>query len=344
MLWFSRSRRHFAPMWLATVLLVAAGCGDAHRGTAGAGRSASVARVTFLGGLNVQGWDSYVYVAKERGFLAGAGIEVDVKPGQGTEGNLKVLQGGQADFATVDIAAAITDYGTGAFRDFTVVNALQQHTLACLMALEGSGIAGPHDLANKRIGYIPGGVVKVLFDAYARLAGVPANSVKWVNVPPQQLGSALAAGTIDASTQFVVGKPAIEAVAQGRKVVVLPYSDYLPGLYGNGIAVSKKLATEKPDLVRRFNTAVLKGLQYAVDHPDEAGKAYAKYQKLQPEAVATAEVTLLKPYTEISGQPVGALTSDRVAQNIAILESAAAMPSGVVKPGDVASFDLAPSP
>jgi ABC-type nitrate/sulfonate/bicarbonate transport system substrate-binding protein len=55
---------------------------------------------------------------------------------------------------------------------FTVVSVIQQRNLSCLVALAGSGIKTPRDLAGKKIGYIPGGVVKVMFDAYAKSAGV----------------------------------------------------------------------------------------------------------------------------------------------------------------------------
>jgi NitT/TauT family transport system substrate-binding protein len=304
-------------------------------------QTAATQKVSYLTGLNIQGRESYIYVAMEKGYFTDAGIEVEVKPGVGTEGNLKLLQSGRADFGVLDITGALIAYGTGQFRDFTLISALQQRNLACLMALEGKGITAPKDLEGKKIAYIPGGVVRVLFDTYAKLAGVTASTVTWVNMPAQQMGQGLAAGSVDAVTQFVVGKPAIEATAKGQKAVVLPYSDYLTDLYGNGVATTKKLAQEKPDLVRKFNDAVLKGLSYAVEHPDEAGQIYAKYQKLQPEKVAAAEVTLLEPYVRVGGAPVGALSREQVARNVAILRGAGAIPAAI-NADDIISFELAP--
>jgi NitT/TauT family transport system substrate-binding protein len=325
-------------------LAIAAGCSssDDDGGDSGDGGSTAVEKVTFVTGLNIQGRESYIYAAIDKGYFKDAGIEVNVVPGQGTGGNLKLLQSGQADFAVLDTTASIIEYAKGTAKDFTIVSAIQQSNLACLMSLEGSGVNSPKDLAGKKIGYIPGGVVRVLYDTYAKLAGITGPAVQWVNIPAQQQPAALAAGQVQATTQFVVGQPQVENVAKGKKAVVFPYSDYLTDLYGNGLGVTKKTAQEKPDLVRKFNEAMLKGLAYVVDNPDEAGQIYAKYQKLQPAPVAAKEVTLMKPYTQVSGAPVGALSKERAARNIAILQGAGAIP-GPVNPDDVFSFDLAPS-
>ncbi|GAA4688238.1 ABC transporter substrate-binding protein [Phytohabitans rumicis] len=323
------------------VLALAVGCGkDSSESDQPTADATGSEKVTYLTGVSVQGREAYVYVGKEKGFFQEAGFDVDVKPGNGTNQNLQLLQSGQADFAIVDITAALIEYGKGTFTDFTVVSAIHQRNLACLMVLEGSGIAKPQDLAGKRIAYIPGGVVKTLFDAYASKAGVDGSKIQWVNVPAQQMGQNLAAGSIDAATQFVVGTPGIEAAAKGRKAVVLPFSDFLPDLYGNGLAVSAKSAKDDPDRIRRFNQAMLKGLAYAIDNPAEAGQIYAKYQKIQPQPVAAAEVTLMAPYVK-GGAVVGALDLDRVTKNIAVVKDAGVIPTAV-KPEDVVSFDLAP--
>jgi NitT/TauT family transport system substrate-binding protein len=323
----------------AALTLATAGCGDGDTNDAGTGGRA-VEKVTYLTGAGVQGREAYVYMAIEKGYFAAAGFDVQVRPGNGTNQNLQLLQSGQADFAVVDITAALIEYGRGTFTGFTVVSALHQRNLSCIAAIAGKGIAQPRDLAGKKIGYLPGGVVKALFDAYAGRAGLDASSIEWVNLPAQQLPQNLAAGTVDAATQLVVGAPAIEAAAKGQKAVVLPLSDHLPDLYGNGIAVGRAAATDQPDRVRRFNDAVLKGLADAIADPDEAGRVYAKYQKIQPPAVAAAEVRLMVPYAT-GGAALGALDEARMTRNVELVHGAGAMPN-VVEPADVVSFDLAP--
>lgn len=297
-------------------------------------------QVTYLTGVGLQGREAYVYVAQDKGFFAAAGFDVQVKPGNGTNQNLQLLQGGQADFAVVDITAALIEYGKGTFTDFTVVSAIHQQTLACLMALEGSGVGTAKDLTGKRIAYIPGGVVRVLFEPWAKLTGTDPAGIRWVNMPAQQMAQGLAAGSIDAATQFIVGRPGVEAAAKGRKAVVLPYSEALPELYGNGLAVGKPAATGDPARVTRFNTAVLKGLTYAAEHPDEAAAIFAKYQQAQPVQVAAAEIKLMAPYVKPVAGPAGTIDRAQVERSLAVIREAGA--AGAVRPDDVISFALVP--
>lgn len=338
-----RMTRLLGAVAAATALVLSVGCGgDGDSGDAGNDKG-TTEKVTFLSGASILGREAFVFIAMEKGYFTEVGFEVEVRAGAGTNQNLQLLQSGQADFAAVDITAAIIEYGKGTFQDFTIVNAVHQRNLQCIMALEGNGISGPKDLAGKKIAYLPGGVARALFPAYAKRAGIDESKIQWVNIPLQQHPQNLAAGTVQASTQFAVGKPGVENAAKGKKAVVLPYTDYLEDLYGVGIAVTKKTAGDNPDRVRRFNEAILQGLRDAIANPAEAGKIYAKYQKIQPEPVAAAENTLMVPYVTGSGEgaAVGALDPQRVARNIATVQ-AAGLISSAVRPEDVVSFGFAP--
>jgi NitT/TauT family transport system substrate-binding protein len=324
-----------------TAMALSVGCsgdGDDEKST---DKPAGIEKVSYLTGASILGREAFAYVAIEKGYFKEAGFEVEVQSGKGTNANLQLLQSGKVDFAALDITAALIEYGKGTFKDFTIVNAIQQRNLQCIMALDGSGISGPKDLAGKKIAYLPGGVAKQLFPAYAKLAGIDESKIKWINIPLEQHPSNLGAGTVDAATQFAVGKPGIDRVAKGRKVTVLPYTDYLTDLYGVGLGVTKKAKTDNPDRVRRFNDALLKGLRDAIENPAEAGKIYAKYQKIQPEPVAAAENALMVPYVKsaATGTAVGALDAGRVARNIGILQGAGVIPAAFA-PEEVVSFDI----
>jgi len=328
----------------AALLLAAAGCtgGDAGSGDAkGAGRALET--VTYMSGFGLFGRESYVYTAIDKGYFKEAGLDVTVKPGTGTNPNLKLLAAGEVQYSSVDLTGALMEYARpGGIKDFTVVGAIQQRSLTALMALKESGISGPRDLEGRTLGGQPGSVNQVLFPTYARLAGIDATKVKWVPVAPPQQPQLLAGGKVDAITQFPVGKPGVEKVAGGREAVVLPYTDVMTGLFGGVIAVSKKTAADNPEQVKRFTTALLRGLTDAIGNPQEAGQIYARYQKTQPPPVAAAEMALMKPYVDL-GAGLGQIDEQRAARSIALLEGAGAMPKGL-KPADVISFGLIPPP
>ncbi|HTF06870.1 MAG TPA: ABC transporter substrate-binding protein [Asanoa sp.] len=323
----------------ATALLVTAGCsGDESATPEKAGGQTSVQKVSYLTGLGLLGRESFVYVAEKKGFFAEVGLEVEVRPGAGTASNLGLLEAGKVDFAAVDVAAGLIEYGKGTHKNFKIISAIHQRALACIIALEGSGITSPRDLSGKSVGFIPGGTNYTLFPLYAQLAGLDPKSVEFVQAKAENVQQFLAAGQVDAITQLVVGKPTVEAAAKGRPTVVLPYSDYITDLYGNGVGVSTKTLTERRDLVSKFNGALLRGLQYSIDHPDEAGQIFKEFNKQGNEKAAAAEMDLMKPYV-LGGTKVGAMDPQRVARSIAVLQGAGLMPDGVT-PDGVVDFGL----
>jgi NitT/TauT family transport system substrate-binding protein len=330
-------RRILRAVTAGLLVLAAAACSDDQPATG----TAALETVTYLTGAGVLGREAYIYVAIDKGYFRQAGFDVQVQPGLGTEQNLKILRSGKADFAVVDITAALIAYGRHTFTDFTVVSAIQQRNLSCIMALPGHGISHPADLTGKKIAYIPGGVVYALFGTYAKLAGFSPAGIRWVAMQPAQMPQNLASGSIDAATQFVVGAPGVAAASRGRRQpVVLPFSDYLSDLYGSGVAVGKQALADNPDRVKKFNGALLQGLTYAMDHPAEAGQIYATHQHTQPPGVAAAENTLMNPYVRAGGAPIGTLDPSRAARNIAILQGAGVIPGGLV-PTDAITFNLA---
>jgi NitT/TauT family transport system substrate-binding protein len=123
---------------------------------------------------------------------------------------------------------------------------------------------------------------------------------------------------------------------------VFAYSDALPELYGSGLGCSRKLAAENPQLVRAFNRAALRGLQYAVGNPQEAGEIFAssrRHEGGQPAAVAAKENELLAPYVRADdGLALGEFDKVRLAQSAGILRSYGVIdtpvrPEDLVAPG-----------
>ena len=343
-----KSVRALVSMAAAALLLTAAGCsGDdepaGNEPAAAGGNGEALEKVTYLSGFGLFGRESYVYTAIDKGYFKAAGLEVEVKPGTGTNPNLKLLSSGEAQYASIDLTGAFIEYAKpDGIKDFTIVGGIQQRSLTALMALKESNISKPRDLEGKTLGGQPGSINQVLFPTYAKLAGIDATKVKWTAVGPQQQPQLLASGRVDAITQFPVGKPGVERAAGGKEAVVLPYTDVMTDLFGGSIGVSKKTAAEKPDQVKRFMGALLKGLNDAISNPQEAGQIYAKFQKTQPPPVAAAEMTLMKPYVDL-GAGLGQIDEQRAARSIALLEGAGALPKGL-KPADVISFNLIPAP
>jgi len=339
---FMRLSRVLAAVLASSALLVAAGCSSGS-GSANKNNPAAIEKVTYSTGFGQFGREAYVYVGIDKGYFRDAGIDVTVKPGEGTGPNLQQLTTGNVDFTPVDFTGAMIQIGNGKVQGVAAVAAIHQRTLAAVMTLEGNNITSPKDLEGKTIGDPIGSTIGLMFPTYAKLAGVDASKVKFVNLPAPQLPGALAAGTVNSIGQFVVGKPTIEKAAGGRKAVILPYSDFISDVYGNVLVTSTKLAQQKPELVKKFMAALLKSLQYAVDNPQEAGQILHSHVPAQDANVAAGELTLMKQYVNSSGSgtSVGALDQQRVARSIALMQGANAIPAGLT-PDRLVNFDLTP--
>ncbi|MEV0393470.1 ABC transporter substrate-binding protein [Polymorphospora rubra] len=337
----TRLTRTIAVAALATALAVVSGCSGSNESD-GSGSDGSLEKVTYLTSFGNFGRDSYAWVAKDKGFFEEAGFDVDIKAGNGTGDNIKTVVGGQAEFTPIDLTGGLLQMGNGQAKDFVAVAGIQQRTMAAIVTLEGNGITTPKDLEGKKLADTPGSVVRNLFPTYAKLAGVDASKVEWVNGQAQTLIGTLAGGQVQGIGQFVVGKPTVEAVAK-KTAVVLPYSDIMTDLYGNVLITSTKLAKEDPDKVRRFTQALLKGLEYSITHPQEAGEILVKNVSTANAAASAAELELMGAYVRSagSGAAVGTLDSERIARSIAILQGAGAIPPGLT-PEQIIDFDLAP--
>jgi NitT/TauT family transport system substrate-binding protein len=266
---------------------------------------------------------------------------VKVVPGTGTRGNLQRLATGNAQFAVIDLAGGLLEINNGVFTNFRVFAAIYQFSVSCIVALPAANINAPTDLAGKRIGYSEGGVNKTIFPAYARLAGLDEAAVKWVSLSPPSIRPALLAGQLDAATEIVVGRPALEAAAK-QTISVLPYSDVLRDLYGNALGCSTDLIRTNPGLVRRYRDATLRGMQWTIDNPDRAGRVMAKHNPVYPAEVAAAEVRQTVTYVRGATSVLGQIDENRVARCIALVQGI-----GLIKPGltpdRVAALDLAPT-
>ncbi|WP_327008031.1 ABC transporter substrate-binding protein [Dactylosporangium sp. NBC_01737] len=324
---------------LATALIGAAG-GCTTPKSEPAASEKQLDKVTYLTAFGAVGRDAFAWVAQEKGYFKESGLDVTIQLGAATGENLKGLAAGQAQFANLDLIGAWILAGKGDYKDFRTIAAIHQQSLVSIVTLEGSGITSPKDLEGKKVGAATGSVNQLLFPAYAKLAGIDATKVQWVNAQPPQLPALLAGGQVQALSTFLIGSKGIEKAAGGKKAVILPYSKYLGDLYGNGIITTAKIAKENPDLARRFRDASLKAVKYSIEHPDEAAQILKKAQPAADITAAVGEITLMTPYVS-SGAAIGAMDQERVARAIATLQAGGLIPAGLT-PDAVVDFGITP--
>ncbi|TDD50476.1 thiamine biosynthesis protein [Kribbella antibiotica] len=309
------------------------------------GSDEGLQKISYLTSFGQFGREAYAYVALEKGYFKDAGFDVKISPGSGTVDVMKQVAGGQADYGIGDFTAIAITLGKQKL-PVTTVGMIHQKSLAAIVSLEGLGIKDAKDLEGKNIGDQPGSTNQVTFPVYAQRVGIDDKKVSFVGAPPPTLPQLLSSGKVQGIGQFVVGVPLVEkADDKHRKAVVLSYGKVLPELYGNAILTRTDLAKEKPDQVKKFTTALLKGLDDAIKDPAGAAEILKKYVPTTDVTVATEELKLMTPFSkpDNAGDPLGAVDPERVQKVLDLLSTASAIqPAGALKPADVVTVDLAP--
>jgi NitT/TauT family transport system substrate-binding protein len=259
-------------------------------------RKAQVDSVKYATSFGTFGRDAFVYVAIEKGYFREQNLDVSVVPGLGTD-NARLLASGQIDYSGSEITGNMIGRVVGNF-PVKLVAVTSQATQAAIATLVDSGITTPKALEGKTLADLPASIVIRLFPLYAKRAGIDASKVDIVPGTPQTLPSLLATGRADAIGQFTVGVPTLQKAAGGRKVRTFKYSQYLKGLLGNGIVTTDERVRTRPGEVRRFTKAILKGLNYAIHNPGEAGYILQKHVPIADPIAAAQELRILKFFVE----------------------------------------------
>lgn len=208
---------------------------------------------------------------------------------------------GQADFgvAGADIILRARSEGMPVVAIATVY----QRSPVALISLKSANIQRPQDLAGKRIGIAPPGTtVYVSYQALLKAETIDTSGINEIAVLPENAVQDLFDNKIDALHAFITHE-ATQARAQRDDINVLLLSDYGIDLYSNVVFTTEKMIAENPAAVETFVKALSQGLQWSIDHPQEAAKQVVsdygatmppQLQALQ-EAGMLASVPLIKP-------------------------------------------------
>lgn len=293
--------------------------------SAGVGAGHQTTTINYATSFGSFGRDAYVYVAIERGFFRDAGFDVRVTNGTGSVDNIRLVAAGRLDYAPVDIAALIT---TKANEDVPVkvTSVIHQNTPSAIFTLAETGINTPKDLEGKTLADSPASTVRVLFPIYARKAGVDPSKVTWRDAAPPALPALLASKQVDGIGQFTLGRPLLRAAVGGRELRAFRYSAVLPNMLGIGVIASEDKIRSNPAEVRRFNQALLRGLNWSLDNPGQAGWILKKYNPLADAVVAGNELRIMRSFsrnklTKTKGYGTGYIDIGKINSTISIVRN-----------------------
>jgi NitT/TauT family transport system substrate-binding protein len=155
-----------------------------------------------------------------------------------------------------------------------------------------------------------------MFPIYAKAAGFDASKVKWIVAGSDALPGLLASNRVPCVGQFTVGEPLLRMQAAPAMLVRFAFADAGVNFYGNGIIATDTTIATRPDLVRRFVAATIRGMKDAFAHPEEAGRIMNKYHPTIEVAVAKGETEAVAELAQVKGQELGMIEPARIEETI----------------------------
>jgi putative hydroxymethylpyrimidine transport system substrate-binding protein len=283
----------------AVVLL--AGCGG---GTTG-GTDRPEQEATLLLDFAPNGVHAGIYLATARGYDDAEGVSLDVRAPSASTDALRLLQGGRADMAILDIHDLGLARQQG--RDVVGVMALLQRPLASVLAQPD--VARPRDLEGRRVGVtgLPSDVA-VLDSVVAGDGGDP-DRVRTITIGFEAV-RAMVAGRVDGATAFWN----VEGVALRERrpdVQEFRVDDFGAPAYPELVlCVARRTLEEKRPVVAATIRALQRGYTQAQADPESAVGALVEAGSGLSREAAAAQLDAVAPAFTAGARAYGELRED----------------------------------
>jgi NitT/TauT family transport system substrate-binding protein len=210
-----------------------------------------------------------VYVAKAKGYYEQAGLDMQILPGRGSTFAAMTVGAAKEEFGLSDAAAVLAARAKGV--PIIAVANLQQDNGVALVATEKSGISKVEDIKGRNVGILPGSTTTIFLEALLKKHGIAMSDVSAVTWRPGTDLPMLLDGKIDAESTVYNNEIVTWRIEHPElKLKVWPMATLGFDTPGYALITSEELAKKSPAMVKGFTQATLKGMDYAIGHPDEA--------------------------------------------------------------------------
>jgi NitT/TauT family transport system substrate-binding protein len=214
-----------------------------------------------------------IQLAKGKGYFAEAGLEVNFAVGRGGVDVAKQVGAGNAPLGGIVADGPILVRGNGV--PVKIVAVFGGKGFMQTVVREDAGIDKPADLKGKTIT-----VMSFQDTTFYALLGLLASvglTQQDVNIQaagPTGVWESVATGKSVAMAGVPDWIPPVQAA--GVKVKILATDEFFPHM-AQGIAASDQLIKEKPELIRKFVKAALRGMKDIIDDPNKAADDFVKF-------------------------------------------------------------------
>ena len=270
---------------------------------AGATTASAEEKFTFALNWFAVGDHAAYWVALDKGYYKAKGLDVTLENSKGSGDSIAKVDTNRADAGLADAAVVIASHARGT--TVKSVGMVFDKTPLNFFSLKSSPLLKPKDLEGKTLGAPPGDAQRQMFPAFAKVNGVDASKVTWVNIEPAAKTAAVAEKRMDGVGDYSTGLPLYEKAAGPGNVAMMPWANFGFDMYSMSIMASEKTMKERPQQLKAFVEASYMGWRDVMADPDAA---MVIFKKLVPEI----DVPTVK---EIMMIGLGLMKTDRYAKN-----------------------------
>jgi NitT/TauT family transport system substrate-binding protein len=241
------------------------------------------------------------YVANDKGYYEQAGLDVSIQPGGSDFPAIQMVAGGSEQFGVTGADQILIARSKGV--PVVAVAVIYRENPFVLFALKKSGIVKAAQFAGKNIGLKIGGSEELIYRAVLKSAGVDKGSLH--EIPVKFDLSPLLTGQVDVWPGYLINE-VLAAEEKGFEVSVIRPADYGVAMYADTLFTTERMLKQKPDMVKRFVAATVKGWADAVADPEGAARITVKFgNKLEyPHELAMMKASI--PLIAADGGTIGA--------------------------------------
>ncbi|MBJ6127280.1 ABC transporter substrate-binding protein [Microvirga sp. BT325] len=260
-------------------------------------------------------------VALDKGYFKAEGLDVTIDPASGSREPISRVASGTYDMGFGDVNSLVRFRDENPGTDIKAVMMMYDRPPFAIIGRKSRGISKEvSSLQGKKFGAPAADGAYAQWPIFKAVNKIDDSSMRFENVGFPVREPMLAQGEVDAVFGFSMSSY-INLKSRGvpaDDIVVLPMSDYGVDLYGNAVIASEKFAKEKPEAVKGFLRALMKGVQDTVKDPASAVDAVIKRNDVAKKDVElerlkmVLEQNMITPWVKENG--FGGIDKDRFAK------------------------------
>lgn len=258
----NQSRRSFLAGSTSLGLILAAGAAPAFIREAGA---STMRKVSFMLPWLFVGGHAFEFAAQEI-YWKNRGLDVSVARGYGSGAATKAVSVGQAMFGEASYGVVVLGASKGL--DVVCIGAKLQRSPIAISCRADSGIKTVKDLEKGHIVQAANSGDTVMFDGFARAAGIDGSKVKRTMVHPSKLLSTVLNKRADCQGAYYVSNSA--TLALKTPSVHFLYADFGLQTLDLGLITSGDMIKKDPELVQLMVDGAMEGLKLQLLEPEKA--------------------------------------------------------------------------